>query len=296
MTNQLVHISPSRPVVCWFSGGVTSAVACHEAIKLYGKENVRVIFIDTRNEHEDLYRFLEDCERWYDIPIEHLTNPKYKSIEEVWYKYLSLNVATGAICSSELKRAVREKFQRENSYSFQVFGYDIDEPKRAKAMTKNYPDARAVYLLMLYGLTKKDCIEIVQNAGIEIPVGYKMGYKNNNCLRTGCTQGGIGYWQLVEVKEPPKFDYMANVEHELTDLAGKPVTMLKDQSAEAKKTGRFQVFLKPHPDYPDHKDISMMKGRPPKPLMECNGFCGTNDFMPRNETEKEINFQTELEL
>jgi hypothetical protein len=31
-------------------------------------------------------------------------------------------------------------------------------------------------------------------------------------------------------------------------------------------------------------DISMMKGRPPKPLLECNGFCGVNDL---NENSKE---------
>lgn len=83
---------------------------------------------------------------------------------------------------------------------------------------------------------------------------------------------------------PEKFEAMAKVEHDLTDLKGKPVTMLKDQSK-----GGGLVFLKPHPDYPDIKDISMMKGRPPKPLVDCNGFCGTNDFI-KNETQEEINY------
>lgn len=67
---------------------------------------------------------------------------------------------------------------------------------------------------------------------------------------------------------------MAKREHEITDLKGKPVTVCKDQSNEAKKTGRFNVFLLPHPDYPEYKDLSMMKGRQPEPLIECNGFCG----------------------
>ena len=78
--------------------------------------------------------------------------------------------------------------------------------------------------------------------------------------------------------------------------------MLKDQSKEAKAivkaTGdktRSLVFLKPHPDYPLIKDISMMEGREPKPLMDCNGFgCAVNDLQPINETDKEINFQAEL--
>ena len=79
---------------------------------------------------------------------------------------------------------------------------------------------------------------------------------------------------------------MALVEHELTDLKGEPVTMLKDS-----KKGGGLVFLKPHPKYPTIKDISMMRGIDPKPLFDCNGFCGTNDLEPRLETEKEINYQ-----
>jgi hypothetical protein len=36
--------------------------------------------------------------------------------------------------------------------------------------------------------------------------------------------------------------------------------------------------------YPLLKDISMMKGREPEPLMECNGFCE-----PNSQTSKPIN-------
>jgi len=54
------------------------------------------------------------------------------------------------------------------------------------------------------------------------------------------------------------------------------------------------VFLKPHPDYPEIKDISMMKGLEPKPLFECNGLCGINDLEKRSETEGEINMQQSL--
>jgi len=30
-----------------------------------------------------------------------------------------------------------------------------------------------------------------------------------------------------------------------------------------------------------------------KPLFECNGFCGTNDLIPRSDSENQINFQFE---
>lgn len=279
------HSEEIEQIICWWSGGVTSAVACKIAIDLFGIGACRIIFIDTKNEDDDTYRFKLDCEKWYGKNIEIITNNEYQNIEQVWIKFKSLNVANGAICSSELKRAVRLKFQRENPYKYQVFGFDIDEPKRAKAMTLNYPEANPVYPLLFMGYSKKKCIELLRDAAIEIPVAYKLGLNNNNCLKTGCVQGGIGYWQLMKILFPEKFNSMAAMEHELTNLKKKPVTMLRDQG----KDGGL-VFLKPHPDYPGIKDISMMSGRQPKPLLDCNGFCGTND-LGASPTQNELNFE-----
>lgn len=286
-------IQDENRIVCWWSGGITSAVACSIAIDLYGLESCIFIMQDTGNEHEDTYRFKKDCEQWYGKEIETISaiGDKYSSIKDVWYKYKSMNVAHGAICSSELKREVRKRWQSENEYKHQVFGFDASETNRAISMRMNYPDARAIFPLLFYSLKKKDCIQIIEDAGIEIPKAYQLGFHNNNCLKTGCVQGGIGYWQKYREYNPEGFAEMAKVEHELTDLKGRPVTMLKDQGKEAKDSGNTLVFLLPHPDYPSVKDLSMMKGRPPMPLFECNGFCGTNDLSPRTKTESEINFQ-----
>ena len=101
---------------------------------------------------------------------------------------------------------------------------------------------------------------------------------------------------------PEKFLAMAKVEHELTDLKGSPVTMLKDQSNEAKKrykeTGNMEdnlVFLIPHEKYLHLTKFSDIKGREPEPLTDCNGLsCGTFDLEKRNKTEKEINYKLDL--
>lgn len=271
-------------IICWWSGGITSAVACKLSIDLFGIDNCRFIFIDTKNEDEDTYRFKKDCEKWYGKEIKTITSDKYDKIQDVWYKALSLNVAHGAICSSELKKVVREKWEKSNEWKHQVFGFELDEWKRARSMATNHARISPIFPLMMYGLTKKDCINIVKDAEIEVPNAYSLGFLNNNCLQTGCVQGGIGYWQKMHREYNEKFEAMSRIEHELTDLKGKPVTMLKDQSK-----GGGLVFLKPHSDYPNIKDISMMKGRESKPLFECNGLCGTND-LENNETENEINY------
>ncbi|GAB3013590.1 hypothetical protein GCM10027051_16070 [Niabella terrae] len=273
----------SNQIICWWSGGVTSAVACKIAIDLFGLDNCRFIQIDTFNEHPDTYRFLGDCEDWYCQEIEIISNAKYKSIQDVWDKYAALNNATGAICSSELKREVRKKFMELNpQFRYQIFGFDIDEPKRAKAMTLNYPESKPFYPLLALGYTKKRCIEILTGAGIEIPAMYKLGFNNNNCFQTGCVQGGIGYWQKIQREYPDKFLAMAKLEHKYTDIKGKPVTCLKDQAVKRGEKS-LPLFLLPHPDYPDVKDISMKSGREPEPLVECNGMCGTMDLVKQIE-------------
>lgn len=303
-------------IICWWSGGVTSAVACKLAIELYGPEKCMVVMIDTKNEDMDTYRFKKDCSVWYGKEITSITgiyNPMdtdsvyvdvgmHKSIQDVWDTYKSLNVATGAICSTILKRTVREKWQKTVDFEYQVFGYEFDKKEfnRAKSMTLNHSDSKGIYPLLMFGYDKDDCIRVLNNAGIKIPVTYSMGFRNNNCFNTGCVQGGIGYWQKMKRDRPDVFDRMSEVEHRLTDMKGQPVTMLKDQSKYAKQSGNVLVFLKKHPEYPDLKSIDEMPECKVEPLQECNGFCGTNDLIERNETESQINFsdgdytQTEL--
>lgn len=289
-----MKISTKHPVIAWWSGGVTSAVACKLACEMY--DQVRVIFIDTANEDGDTYRFMKDCEKWYGVEIETITElgDKYSDIQDVWRKHLSLNTANGAICSSTLKRKAREKWEKENEYSYQVFGFEADrkELNRAKSMKLNHSHAKPIFPLLLKCLDKSDCIDIVTKEGIKLPNAYMLGFNNNNCLNTGCIQGGIGYWQKIAREFPDRFNAMADIEHELTDKKGHQVTILKDQSKEGKSKGKYGqlVFLKKHPKYPNNKELADMKGREPLPLVECNGFCGTGD-LDSNPTEKELNYE-----
>jgi len=288
-------------IICWWSGGITSAVACKLAIDLFGKENCRVIMIDTQNEHPDTYRFKSDCEKWYGLTVEIITGigEKYGNIFDVWRKHKSLNTANGAICSTNLKRLVREKWEKVNTYKHQVFGFEFDKKEfnRAISMTLNHGKrVKAIYPLLLFGYDKNECLKIVKDNGIEIPEMYKLGFQNNNCFGTGCVQGGIGYWQKMKLEFPEKFDVMADLEHELTELKGEPITMLKDQSNAAKESMKVGVknhlvFLKFNPLYPNNKCIDDMPLRKVEPLFECNGMCGINDLSERNSTEKEINYE-----
>ncbi len=312
-------------IIGWWSGGITSAVACKLAIDIYGKKNVRIIFIDTCNEHPDTYRFFVDCEKLYGIEIEIITgikdykcrlkgykdifntrnqyfqpnkNTHFYSIQDVWDYHNSLNVGTGAICSTELKRKVREKWQKVNTWKYQVFGFEFEKKEfnRALGMNLNHPKVKPIFPLLMMGYDKEKCFDVFKDYNIDFPIGYKLGYNNNNCQNTMCVQGGIGYWQKIHKDDNKKYLEMARKEHELTNKVGHQVTMCKEQSNEAKikNTKDAFLFLLPHPDYPQNKTVLDVKGRPPRPLIDCNGFCGVNDLDKRSETEKEINYQQEL--
>lgn len=113
-------------IVCWWSGGITSAVACKLAIDKYGKDECRAFIQDTGAEHPDTYRFLKDCEEWYGIKINRMKSKQYKTIHSVWLSHLSLNTANGAVCSYMLKRRVREEWEKHNEWTHQVFGFEYD--------------------------------------------------------------------------------------------------------------------------------------------------------------------------
>lgn len=285
-------------IICWWSGGITSAVACYLSIEIFGIDRCQFIMIDTKNEHPDTYRFKEDCEKLYgkEIKVISAIGDKYSSIEDVWEKHLSLNVSYGAICSYQLKRLVRERWEKENNFTHQVFGFEFEskEFNRAISLKMNHYKVNAIFPLLMFGYTKEKCIEFFNEKNIEVPIMYKLGFRNNNCFKTGCVQGGIGYWKKIQQEFPDKFNKMAEIEHRITDRKGVPVTMLKDQSNKAKEQGNQLVFLKKHPDYPNNKSLDDMEGRDIKPLMECNGFCGTNDFNEVNETEEEIYYQYDM--
>jgi 3'-phosphoadenosine 5'-phosphosulfate sulfotransferase (PAPS reductase)/FAD synthetase len=122
-----------KVVIAWWSGGITSAVACYWAIQTF--KNVEIVFLDTKgNEHDDTYRFLQDCEVLYGQKIKITSNDKYNSIEDVWRKYKSLNTAKGAICSTELKREMREQYQDLSKHWGQVFGFEYDKSQIKRHM------------------------------------------------------------------------------------------------------------------------------------------------------------------
>lgn len=197
--------------VVWFSCGAASAVAAKLILNEEPKESIVIAYCYVANEHSDNLRFLKDCENWFSHPITILQSKKYKDIYDVFRKQKFLNSPYGAPCTLHLKKRLRQNF--EDPDDVQIFGYTIEEEARAKRFREQNPDVRLRTPLIDYGLSKSDCLAIIDRAKIEIPYMYKLGYNNNNCV--GCVKGGMGYWNKIRKDFPDIFQKMASLEREL---------------------------------------------------------------------------------
>lgn len=201
-------------IISWFSCGVTSAVATKMILDDYRECGFPIIiaYCDTSSEHEDNKRFLKDCEKWFEHPITILHSNKYNDIWDVYQKTKYIAGINGARCSLEMKKIVRQKFEDVKN-DIQIFGFDSSEKKRAERFKENNPEVILGLPLIKQNISKVDCLKIIQDAGIEIPIMYKLGYKNNNCI--GCPKGAKGYWNKIRQDFPESFQRMAEMERKL---------------------------------------------------------------------------------
>lgn len=208
-------------VVGWWSGGITSAVACWYALKQF--DNLELFYIETGAAEPDTLRFKKDCEHWYGKSIHHVMNSKgYKNPVDVVLKTRYVNGVNGARCSTELKKLVRleleEKMRPDLSnpkrgyVTNQIMGFEWTqkEVNRAIRFLQQFPEAQAKFPLIERHLNKNNCASILANEQIDLPLLYKKGYNNNNCI--GCIKGGKGYWNKIKIDYPEVFKEMATAE------------------------------------------------------------------------------------
>lgn len=236
-------------IVCRFSCGAASAVATKLMLAKGG--DVVIHYSDTRSEHPDNERFLTDCEQWFGHPVTRLHSERYHDVWDVWERRnMLVSGASGfAPCTEELKRMTAEMAQRPGDVI--VMGYTSEEQHRFDRVRRRNPGEHIVAPLIKAGLSKADCLAIVQRAGIALPAMYALGFKNNNCL--GCPRGGMGYWNHIRRHFPEVFDRMASLERRLGQA------ILPDG-----KTGR-RVFL---------DELDPERGHhPSEPDIECSVMC-----------------------
>lgn len=203
-----------KRMVVWFSCGAASAVAAKLCLAKYSEEyEIAIARCVVTNEHRDNDRFAADCEAWFEQPVINLKSEEYADCWEVWYKERFLVSPYGAPCTAKMKKNVRFAFEREWMPHVQAYGYTVEEKNRAERFRQCNPDVILITPLIDEHLTKSDCLAMIDRAGIELPMMYRLGFNNNNCI--GCVKGGMGYWNRIRTKFPLVFWRMAGLERGL---------------------------------------------------------------------------------
>lgn len=250
-------------IISWFSCGAASAVATKFLLNRYqNKHEIRIMRIDIPEEHPDNDRFAADCEDWFGQRIEVVKSDVFENCQAVWEARRYMAGIRGAPCTTIMKSDVRRHVQAEWQPDLQAFGFTFEESKRADRFRANNPEVGLITPLITEKITKKNCYEILEDAGVELPVIYKLGFKNNNCI--GCVKSGSpAYWNRVRKYFPDVFAARAKLSRQI----GAKLVVLKG----------VRMFLDELPPNAGLKDEEID--------VDCSILCVTEEMVRQEESE-----------
>jgi len=214
--------------IVFFSGGIGSYYTTKRVIEKHGKENVILLFTDTKIEDEDLYRFMNDCEQHLGIDITYIEDGR--TPWEVFKDVRWLGNSRLAQCSHMLKQKTASDWIADNyapEECILYLGIDWTEEHRKKAPINNWHPYRVEFpMCEAPYLTKNEMIADLASVGIKIPRLYELGFSHNNCGGM-CVRGGQGHFINLLNKLPERFEFMVAFEKEMQEYLGKDVTFLR---------------------------------------------------------------------
>jgi hypothetical protein len=216
-----------------FSGGVGSFAAACYCIKKYGRENTHLLFADTKMEDEDLYRFLNETEKFLGIPITRICEGRdpWQVFEDV--KYLGNSRIDP--CSRILKREFCRKWIEQNypnpdSNLVQfVIGIDWIEQHRLINAIENWKPYTIIAPLVddIHYDKNKFMNTMEKDFGIKRPRLYEMGFSHNNCGGF-CIKAGKAHFLNLLKNMPERYKYHEEREIELREKMGFEYTILRE--------------------------------------------------------------------
>lgn len=214
-----------------YSGGLGSYYTTKRLLKKgIQKNDIVLLFTDTKIEDEDLYRFLNETTEKLGIP---LTN--YSDGRDIWQVFKDVKFLGNSRldpCSRVLKREMSRNYIKENNFKPEdiiiYLGYDWTEIHRFEKAKKTWlPYIIDCPLTEKPYMDKEDMKkEIEEVDGISLPRLYKMGFQHNNC-GGGCVKAGIGHFKLLYNTFPERYTEWEKNEQMIREYIGKDVSILR---------------------------------------------------------------------
>jgi len=290
----MTDIKEGDTIVVWFSCGAASAVAAKKTIEKYHNLcKIHIVNNPVLDEHSDNIRFLKDVEKWLGVKIEFATNKNFSTctVSEVFKKKKYISGVQGAVCTVALKKEARQQWEGRNEHDWLVLGYTKGEERRHKNF-KMSERGNILPVLIEAGITKQDCFNIINEAGIKLPEIYTIksefadGFPNANCI--GCVKSSAPtYWNHVRAAFPAVFERRAiesrKVGCKLVNLHPKHLDFCSQHDGEwfdnrtgesathvdhtGKKRNFVRLFLDELPPHVKSRKLSLLD------MPECGIFC-----------------------
>lgn len=205
-----------RRIVVGFSGGVTSAWCAGWALRTFPREEVVLLWHDTKEEHPDTYRFLREMAAALDMPITERSDGR--SVSQVFDDEGFLGNNQNAMCSRILKVEQGDRYFDELRAAgvtdlIKVLGFSARETERvqrghARALSRGYTLRLPI---VEERVSKQTCADWCLAMGVRPSAMYEH-FEHANCV--GCVKGGMAYWMAVRTHAPEVF--AKRVEQEAT--------------------------------------------------------------------------------
>lgn len=211
-----------------YSGGIGSWCAAKRLCEKYDKDEVKLLFADTKIEDEDLYRFLHEgaeklgCEL---IKIEDGRTP-WQVFQDV--KFIGNSRVDP--CSKILKRDLLRKWMLNNcdpENDVVCIGIDWTEENRfTKAEPRHKPFKLIAPMCEKPYLTKVQMMDMLNDYELKPPRLYEMGFPHNNCGGF-CVKAGQSHFKLLYEKMPERYKHHEDMEAETMKKINTENTVLK---------------------------------------------------------------------
>ena len=205
----------SRMVVVGFSGGVSSAWCAGWALRTYPKDDIVLLWHDTKEEHPDTIRFIREMSSALDISVTECSDGR--SVTQVFRDEGFLGNNQNAMCSRVLKQLPGAKFVssaiERGCDVVKVVGMSAKEPRRVErqvALAANGGFA-VRFPLIETATTKQQAFDWCLSMGVK-PSAMYCWAEHANCV--GCVKGGMAYWQAVAEHAPDVYAQRVALEEE----------------------------------------------------------------------------------
>jgi Phosphoadenosine phosphosulfate reductase family len=211
-----------RRIVVGFSGGVTSAWCAGWALRNYPREEVILLWHDTKEEDPDTYRFLREMASALGVPITERSDGR--SVTQVAEDHGSLPNDLMAFCSEDLKQIpannfIKELQERGATEIVRIMGFSAKEVTRMQRHTAMCWQQSGLFCSVTVRFPLAEEMVTKQDAwnwcnctmGIAPPEMYKWS-DHANC--PGCFRGGRAYWLAVKDHRPLIFEQRKMMEKE----------------------------------------------------------------------------------